>query len=178
MAFIHKNTYNEGMYQIQGRTKMRSITNITFLNFIKLLVVGVFLPTSGVYACVDLDLFNGTDKPAVIKSFSRNYSDLMITSDMAIDPTEKLDLEIFIQYKDLFKYQETLKAKGSTVFSDGKQDYMEFAIGDDDFVIFWDPNLNAFLKKNHNDTYDVVLESLSTDNPSKKMYKVLLNKKS
>lgn len=159
---------------------MRRITNITFPSFIKLLVGGFFLSTSGGHACVDLDLVNGTDKPAVLRSFSQNYSDLPVTSGMEFDPADEQVLEILIQYDRLVRYWQELREKGIVGFSEDKKDFIEITIGGDDFVIFWDQDLGAFLKKNRSDLYDADLDLIPNEEPSphlKRRYKITFTKK-
>jgi len=158
---------------------MTTINKNTFLNFIKFFVSGVFLSISEGHACVDLDISNQTDKPAVLKSFSRNYSDLMVTSDMEFDPAEELTLDILIQYDRLIQYWKELRKMGIIGFSEDKKDYMEFTVGEDDFIVSWDQHSVASLRATHADSYDARLDFISEvrDNPTKKRYKLTLTKK-
>ncbi len=158
---------------------MTTTNKNTFLNFMRFFVSGMFLSISEGYACVDLDISNQTDKPAVLKSFSRNYSDVMVTSDMEFDPAEELTLDILIQYDRLIQYWKELRKMGIIGFSEDKKDYMEFTVGEDDFIVSWDQHSVASLRATHADSYDARLEFISEeqDNPTKKRYKLTLTKK-
>ena len=128
---------------------------------------------------MDLDISNQTDKPAVLKSFSRNYSDVIVTSDMEFDPTEEMTLDILIQYDRLIQYWKELRGRGIIGFSEDKKDYMEFTVGEDNFIVSWDQYSVASLRAAHSDSYDARLDLISEEqnNPSKKRYKfTLINK--
>lgn len=147
----------------------------TFLTLTRFFVAGLFLSVSGGYASVNIDLSNMSDRPAVLKSFARNYSHLFVTTDMEFDPSEEHKLDILIQYDSFVKYCEQLKGKGG--FREGTQDFIELTVGDDDFVVSWDEQLRVFLTKAHAEAYDINIEPMPTGDPSQKKYKLTLTKK-
>lgn len=146
----------------------------SFLNYIKLSIVGVFLLTSDAFSCVNFEFDNKAGEPAVLRKFAKNYSSFTATSDMEFDPDDKL--QIFIQYQDLFKYWGTLREKGIMGFSEAEKDFIEFSVGDDAFVVYWDDKLSVSLRKTQSDTYDAKLETLP-DVPTDKKYKIVITRK-
>lgn len=159
---------------------MQAFSKVIFLNFFRFSAVGVFLLVTGGYACVDLDIVNQADKPAILKGFSRNYSDLLVTSDMELDPTEQMTLHIFIEYDRFIRYSDELRGKGIVRSGEAKKDHMEFTIGDDDFVLSWDYQPVASLTLTHADLYSARLELISGGeaDASRKKYRLTLTNQS
>lgn len=147
----------------------------TFLNLTTFLVGGLFLSVSVGYASVDLDLSNKSDRPVVLKGFSRNYSDLSVTTDMEFDPDEDHKFRILIQYDRFVQYCEKFRGNGGV--KQEAQDFVELTVGGDDFIVSWDERLVVFLKKAHADLYDINIELIPTDDFSKKKYKLTLTNK-
>jgi hypothetical protein len=159
-----------------GKLKMM-ISHKSFLGYIKIAVGSIFLLASNAYACVTIDFDNRTDELAVLKNFSKHYSNLEVTKDMEIDRDG--ELEIFINYPDFFKYFDGLRRKGVTRFGEEDKDFIEFTIGEDVFIVRWNENLSASLTKTHSDTYDIKLEDTTdrkTGSAAKK-YKLVLTKR-
>lgn len=154
---------------------MISIVKGTLLTLTRFLVGLVFLSASGGYASVNIDLSNRSDRPAVLKSFARNYSHLSVTTDMEFDPDENQNFRILIQYDNFVRYCDKLRGKGG--FKEESRDFIEFTVGDDDFIVSWDEQLRVFLTKAHADSYDISVELVPTDDPSQKKYKLTLVRK-
>lgn len=146
------------------------------LSFIKFFACATFLATSGLHACINFDFDNQTDKPAIIKDFSRHYSLMCLTTDMEIDSHEEFNLEIGILYQDLFKYWDSLKKNGVSGFGEKEEDFIKLTIGEDEFVLHWNQDLGVSVTKNHEVIYDAKIEPVvnANDSPLEKRYKLTL----
>lgn len=119
-------------------------------------VGGLFLLAASGYSGT-LEIMNETDKQVVIKSFRKDYTDLIITEDMEIDPQESHKFTISIEQSKFDQNNKALRKPNL--------DFIRFTVDDDDMTISWDDLFSIFLTRNggeekssertHAESYDI-----------------------